>query len=622
MNSLASRPRVRFHAGSAVWLVLVVLAIVILACVGFWIFVGSQGPTQDQAPILASVVRAEYDHIVLDQGEVESVNAHEIRCEVKNRAGGNSPATTILEVVPEGTYVKPGDWLITFDSRALEQERRTQSIAVNTSKTLVIEAKAAYETALKSREEYLRGTYVQERKTILNAIFVAEEALKKAELSFDSIQRSVARGRLSALQLEGERFRMDAARNDLDLSRNKLEVLDDYTRSKMLTQLDSDIESAKVKLEGEEASHTEELAKYADIQQQIEACTVAAPQAGQVVYANVQSNRSSNEFVVEPGAAVRERQTIIRLPDATNMQVKAKINENRINLVKERQPVTIGIDAFGDVPLVGEVTKVNKYAEPGNWWSSNTKEYVCLIKIENPPPQIRSGLTAEVQIHVEHRPDALQIPVQAVLEREGHTFCLVADGDHYQTRHIVISSTNDKVVAVDEATSDPLRAGEQVVMDVRQHTDKLDFSGFAGLTAKKSAPTDQTRPATQEAAAQTPEQGSTQTSSDPTAVAARTGAGAEPGVQPVPSAGQLPAPPLSADRLSAVPLDPRRFDTNGDGKIAADELKLVESDTLRTQLAAADANGDGWLDATELADAVARSATSVGDGSATKPGGG
>ena len=85
------------------------------------------------------------------------------------------------------------------------------------------------------------------------------------------------------------------------------------------------------------------------------------------------------------------------------MQVKAKINESRINLVREGLPVAIRIDAFGDMELGGVVTKVNKYAEAGNWWSSSAKEYVTLVEIVDPPPQIRVGLTAEVQILVEHR---------------------------------------------------------------------------------------------------------------------------------------------------------------------------------------------------------------------------
>jgi len=183
---------------------------------------------------------------------------------------------------------------------------------------------------------------------IENEIFVAEENLKKAQLSYDSIKRLVSKGVLSSLQLEGEDFRVDAAKNVLDLANQKLKVLEDFTKKKMLTQLESDIKAGEVKWRNEKDSYQEEVKTLQEIQDQVAKCTAVAPADGQVVYANVQSSRSGSEFVVEPGIAVREQQVIIRLPDPDSMQIKAKISESRITLVHEGMPVSIRIDAFGD----------------------------------------------------------------------------------------------------------------------------------------------------------------------------------------------------------------------------------------------------------------------------------
>ena len=428
--------------------------------------------------MMTTVVRGRYEHIVLEQGEIESSNNIEVRCQVKNRAGGNSPSTTILDVIPEGSTVKEGDWLITFDSSALENELTQQTILVKTSETLVIQAKAAYDTAVISLKEYLQGTYEQERKTIENELFLAEETVKKAELSYDSIKRSVSRGLISTLQLQGEQFRVDAARKELELANKKLDVLDNYTKEKMLTQLNSDIEAAKIKWENEQASHQEELKKLQEIKDQIAVCTITAPQNGQVVYANVMSSRSGSEFVVEPGASVRERQAIIRLPDPKNMQVATDVNESQINLVREGMDVSIRIDALGEKVFRGVVTKVNKYAEAGSWWSSSAKSYKTTIRIVDPPPQIRSGLTAEVRIHVEMNDDALKLPVQAIMEHKGRTFCLVKQDDAYTTRPVMIASTNDKFIAIDESAEDAPTEDEQVVLNPRSYADLFDYSGF------------------------------------------------------------------------------------------------------------------------------------------------
>ncbi|MDG2381410.1 MAG: HlyD family efflux transporter periplasmic adaptor subunit, partial [Pirellulaceae bacterium] len=476
----ARRPKARLADRRGVTRTTVVstlLVVVLLGAVVWWAKSGNRNAKID-APLLTSLTRGPYEHIVLEQGEIESSENVEVRCSVKNRSGGNSPSTTILDVIPEGSTVKEGDWLVTFDSSALEQSKSQQLILVKTSETLVIQSKAAYDTAVISRKEYLEGTYQQERKTIENEIFVAEDNLKKAELSYDSIKRSVARGLISSLQLQGEKFNVDAARKQLELAKQKLHVLDSYTKEKMLTQLDSDIEAAKIKWENEQASYQEELKTLKEYTEQIAACTAMAPQDGQVVYANVRSSRSGSEFVVEPGASVRERQVIIRLPDPAKMQVSTKVSESQISLVREGMACTIRIDAIGDESLEGVVTKVNKYAEAGSWWSSSAKEYKTTIQVIDPPPQIRSGLTAEVRIHIENVNDALQLPVQAIMEHKGRTFCLVKTGDEYATFPVAISSTNDKVVAVNEAAEGSPAEGSEVVLHPRGHFDLFDFKSF------------------------------------------------------------------------------------------------------------------------------------------------
>ncbi len=448
-----------------------------------WRITSRTGHDDGPEPILTEVVRGPYEHIVLDQGEIESSNNVEIRCEVRNRSGGNNPSTTILDVVPEGTIVEAGEWLVTFDSTALENERAQQRIAVQAAQTLAIQAEAAYDTAVISKREYVQGTYEQERKTNENLIFVAEENLKKAELSYDSIKRSVARGLISQLQLQGEEFRVDAARKDLELAKKTLDVLDNFTKEKMVTQLESDIRASQILKENAQSSYEEELSKLKEIEEQTDKCKVYAEKGGQVVYANVYSSRGSSEFVVEPGAPARERQVVLRLPDPTKMQVTAKITESQVNLLEIGMKATVRVEALGDQELLGEVSKVNEYAEPTSFWSSNGKEYKTIVQIIDPPKNIRAGLTAEIRILVNEQSDAIQVPVQAVVEKEGRTFCLVKKTESYETREIRFAFTNDKVVAIDESFGG-LSEGEQVVLDSRQHMNKFDFEPF-GLEANQ-----------------------------------------------------------------------------------------------------------------------------------------
>jgi multidrug efflux pump subunit AcrA (membrane-fusion protein) len=165
-----------------------------------------------------------------------------------------------------------------------------------------------------------------------------------------------------------------------------------------------------------------------------------------VVYAN-NRGRPGSEIVIEEGARVRERQAIIRLPDLTKMRVKALINEANITSVETGMKALVTVEGVPD-ELAAVVGKVNRYAEPGSWFSSEVKEYVALIDLVNPPDSIRTGMTAEVRIFSGQIDDALQLPVDCIYDYKGHLFCARKSGDSWETVEIEIGGANANLVVV------------------------------------------------------------------------------------------------------------------------------------------------------------------------------
>jgi hypothetical protein len=78
-------------------------------------------------------------------------------------------------------------------------------------------------------------------------------------------------------------------------------------------------------------------------------------------------------------------------------------------------------------------------------------------------------MNAEVRIFVESLTDALQVPVQALCESKGHYFCLVRNGERFETREVQVGSSNDTYMTIMSG----LREGETVVMNPRGFPDKL-----------------------------------------------------------------------------------------------------------------------------------------------------
>ncbi len=420
--------------------------------------------------IVQSVKRDRFIHEITQRGEIESASNIDVYCEVKSSGTGSS-GVAILDVVPEGSQVKKGDVLARLDASTLEKERTSQQILCNTSEALLIQSTNLHETSKIALQEYIKGTFVQNEQTILGEIFIAEENLRRAEGYLKYSEELAARNFYTSLQLEADRFAVDKAKNDLETAKTKLMVLRDYTQLKTIKQLEADIKTTEAKMRTDERTHALDQQKLVEIEQQIAKCTIVAPADGQVVYNNDNDDWRDNALVIKAGAMVRERQVILKLPDPQQMQVKAKVNEANVNRVKVGLTASVSVDAIPDRKLRGVVTKMNDYPEPTGWRGSNTKEYAAFVKIIDPPPGLRPGMTSNVQILVEEKPDTLLVPVQTVVEREGRHFCLVRGDGRLEARPVLLGSTNDKFLIVE----DGLQEGESVLLNPRLYLEKVSF---------------------------------------------------------------------------------------------------------------------------------------------------
>ena len=590
------------------WMILLLTTAVMAT--GGWMFT-VRGRTDKDADVLTHVVtRGNYTLEVVEQGEVESASNVEVRCEVKSGTG-NASGTVILEVVEEGTNVQPGDILCRLDSSSFETELVQQQIACNTSEAAMIEATNTWEAAIIAKLEYVEGTFFQEEQTIQSEIFLAEENLRRAKEYVNYSERLAARGYVTAQQLEGDRFAVEIAKTDLDAAKTKLRVLREYTKTKMLKQLDSDIKSSEAKKTSEESSYKLELSKLKEIEQQIANCTIVAPAAGQVVYANKQSSRSGSEFIVEAGAMVRENQAIIRLPDPDTMQVATKINESRVTMVEAGMRATIRLDAYDAQKLNGEVTRVSEYPEPSSFWSSQVKEYATFVKIIDSPIQIRPGLTAEVTIIADSRADVLLVPVQSLHEHGPHFYCMVRNDAGWEPREVQLVSTNDKFAIVEG-----VEEGEVVALNPRKLLDRVELPEIPKEEAPAGPPEGGRRPGG-------PEDGRVRAggveSLDGPSGPARGGPGTGgPGGTGAPNAGGPNAggppgpggPGGGMDPAAVVSMIFGRLDKNKDGKISTDEIPADQA----ARMSSSDANGDGFIERAELQKAMAERMSAGGGG--------
>ncbi len=516
--------------------------------------------------------------------------------------------------VRKGDYIA-GDVCCELDSSTLVEKEKEQQIKVTTARanlekagkdieiqettneSNVAKARLAEDLAQLSLVSYTSpgGEYQQELETLKGDIKKTEEELSINKEEYERIRDQARLGYANVNQLESARLKVTQSQILLGVNKGKLEVLVKYTKPKKEKELsqtaeDSKRETQRARLEGE-ALMTQMKAAYdaaaltlsveeeklETFQRQIKACRLVATQAGEVVYASQKSSRGSEPVVIEEGAAVRERQAVINLPDLENMKIDARIHESRISRVMIGQPVEIEVDAIPGDPYRGRLQSISSVPLPGSWPNTDLKEYEAIIEIRDDSARIRKlkpGMTAQIRVVVEDRKEpTLQIPVQSVVSFSGHyyTYVLTASGKEAERRELKVGDANDEYMEI----LDGVAVGEMVVMSPRTHFSQE----LAELEAEKSAEAERNREKLD-----TPDRKAAGGSGDRGAGDRTAGGG--PGAGGPGAGGGMPMDPkaifegMDKNKDGAVTKDehPRpeffdRSDTNADGKITLEEMQ-------------------------------------------------
>jgi len=463
--------------------------------------------------------------------------------------------------------------LVRFDSVALKNDRIQQEIVYQNSTAAVVQAQNALETAKIAKDEYIEGSY--QEAVLAKKIQIKEADVEilqaKQDLSFS--EKLYRKGYATKDQLENDRTKLMKAQNQLELLQKELEVLEKYTKEKRAKELEADIISAEAKWKADQASNRLDKEKLDDVEQQIANCTIFATMPGEVVYANEEGHHGQGEVVIQEGTSIRFNQKIIRLPDPTQMQVKAKISEGKISLVKVGQQVTIRLDAFSDLELTGKVKEVSEYPAGTGFFSSAVREYETIIEIQAPPRDIRPGMNAEVKIRVNRLPNVLQVPVQTIIEHSKKLYCVVRGEDGLEKREVTIGASNDKFVVIETG----LEKDEKVVQNAAKYREQV------GLGEDKEREHEQG--VTEE---ESLEDGMDRQGAPP--------AGAPPGGDPAGKQEGAAAGQTRPDPAAIVAKIFQENDKNGNGKLEEDEV----SGPMQSRFAEADTDGDGGISRQEL----------------------
>ena len=205
-------------------------------------------------------------------------------------------------------------------------------------------------------------------------------------------------------------------------------------------------------------------------QQQLNRTTVYSPINGLVIAAN-----NTN------GDNVQNSKAVLTIIDPNSLKIKVQVDELDIAKVKAGQKATISVGAIKDKTFDGVVETIS----PTGTTTNNVTTYDVVVSISN-PENIKLGMNASVNIQVDSKDNALAVPVEAVIDRNGSKFVMVAEDGSTRAGKLVPVKTGLETQTYVEITEGLTEAQKvlvslpQVNSATTQNRSASGFSGFGG----------------------------------------------------------------------------------------------------------------------------------------------
>lgn len=353
--------------------------------------------------------------------------------------GGNDMAITFLR--SPGELVKQGDVVVQFDPTE-------QSFVLKEAESDLAEA-----------EQHV----IQAR---------AESQAKEEETAYQLAQ---AKADVRLAELEVRRNPLVAAivarQNNL-----ALEAARDHLR-----QLEQDLTNRKATTEAsvaiQEAARNKAKVKAAAAQKNIDSMTLRAKTTG---YVNIQQNTNGNFMywgmqlpVLQVGDTVRAGMAVAQIPDLKNWEVTARIGELDRGHLAAGQKVQVGIVALAGKIFLGRVKDIGGTTGPP--WD---RHFDCKITLDNPSPELRPGVSANVVITTEIVRNSLWAPSQALFESDGRTFVYVQTPSGFVPHDVKLRRRSESQVVLEG-----LSEGQVIAMASPDQTNKGSASPSGALKA-------------------------------------------------------------------------------------------------------------------------------------------
>lgn len=247
-------------------------------------------------------------------------------------------------------------------------------------------------------------------------------------------------------------FAVQAARSALDFCDP---VVIQQQKDKVLSQIElqnSNIESWEQSLEKIEGGPDPEEQQKLELQlslaeKQLENQYIKAPFDGSVL-----SVRSEIGDLVSPGTMA------VEIADLNSFFIEVPVSEVDIPAIQVGQQALLSFDAFYEEQFTGTVVDI---AESGDR-STGVVNYTVTIEMDNNTEKIKPGMTSGVSILTSEKPNALTVPSEAIISRDGQNYVYVLRNGEPEQVLVKTGSYSNRAIELLEAD---IEEGELIILN-------------------------------------------------------------------------------------------------------------------------------------------------------------
>jgi HlyD family secretion protein len=296
------------------------------------------------------------------------------------------------------------------------------------------------------------------------------DPVKKGELllQLDDTQYRSAHDQAVAAQSSG-RARVREAESALRVSDANFTRQKALFEQKLLSEAEWDQandahEAARAALATAQEEVTRATAAAAGAADNLRKCRFEAPFDGVLSALNVEKGE-----IVITGTMNNAGTQIMTVSDLSRMLVRAEVDETDVVDMKLGQKAKISVDAFPDTTFSGTVTEIGNTAKASTISTvAGQTNFEVKVAFDDNVPQVRPGMTADVDIETATHSKTLAVPIQAVIIRTQSQLDRAAHGKMADAKAARPKPSRNKVAAfgADDDTAgkkDPEVTGVMVV---------------------------------------------------------------------------------------------------------------------------------------------------------------